>query len=279
VDARQFVPAAAAYGTTIGAVVRCVSCGHGSLRETPTPEAVAAAYAGAVDEDSIREEAGQVATARRDLVLVRDALDEAPGRLVDIGCWTGSLVVAATELGWQARGVEPSAWAAHRAAERGVDVTQASLGAGDGLEEPVHQVVSACDVLEHLLDPAAAVTRMAGGLQPGGALLLTVPDAGSRTARALGRRWWSVLPMHVQYFTRRSMAVLLEGAGLEVRTMATHPKLFSRRYYAERLESFLPGAGPAVRRAVHRSARGGSLIGPDLRDRLLVVAGKPPAHR
>jgi 2-polyprenyl-3-methyl-5-hydroxy-6-metoxy-1,4-benzoquinol methylase len=184
-------------------------------------------------------------------------------------------VAAAADQGWDAEGIEPSAWAVGRATERGLAVRQGVLGATDGLAAGSCTAVVACDVLEHLLDPAGAVAHLAEVLEPGGVLFATVPDAGSRLARLMGRRWWSVLPMHVQYFTRSSFSRVLEANGLAVRRVETHAKLFSRRYYGERIGEFVPVAGPTVAKAIGRTQGADRLIGPDFRDRMAVVAQRP----
>ena len=71
-------------------------------------------------------------------------------------------------------------------------------------------------------------------------------------ARALGRRWWSVLPTHVQYFTRGSISELLRRGGFDVLEVHTAPKAFTVRYYLERIGGYSPphgqGAGPGGRR-------------------------------
>ncbi|MGI8491843.1 MAG: methyltransferase domain-containing protein, partial [Acidimicrobiales bacterium] len=268
VDAVSFRPSSDRYGQTAGRLVRCTTCGHASLLDPPAPQAVSEAYAEAADEVSLREEPGQVETARRALGRVERQV--APGRLLDVGCWTGSFLEAGRQRGWQARGVEPSTWAAARAAARGLDVEATTLDEADLAPESFDLVV-ACDVLEHLLDPAAALSRIGAVLRPGGILYLTVPDAGSRLARVMGRRWWSVLPMHVQYYTRASMTRLLDRAGFSVTEMATHPKVFSAGYYAERLASFVPGTAGIVTLA-GRLRIAGRLVAPDFRDRLQAIA-------
>lgn len=271
--ANELAPASAGFGTTLAPVVRCRDCGHGSLEEVPSEAALADTYAHVEDESTVDEEAGQVATARRDLAHVAEHLRGAPGALLDIGCWTGSLLDAAVALGWSAEGIEPSDWAAGRARERGHRVTVGVLG-DVPTERADHQVVTCCDVLEHLVDPGAALDDIAGLLEPGGLLFATVPDAGSAAARILGHRWWSVLPMHVQYFTRRSLSRLLEAHGFEVLAVRTHPKVFTRRYYAERLAEFLPAGGGAVA-AVARRRWADAPFAPDLHDRIAVIARRP----
>jgi 2-polyprenyl-3-methyl-5-hydroxy-6-metoxy-1,4-benzoquinol methylase len=218
-----------------------------------------------------------VATARRDLAAVEAALGGPPvpgDRLLDVGCWTGAYLAAAEDRGWEATGIEPSSWAVEEARRRGLDVRQATLG-DDGLDGGTFRAVVACDVIEHLLDPAKAAARLLHLLEPGGVLFATVPDAGSPTARALGRRWWAVLPMHVQYFTRRSLVRLLTDQGFTVESVRTHPKAFSRRYYAERLAAFVPVVGRAIAAAIERG-NPDALVAPDLRDRIAITARRPP---
>lgn len=272
VDAARFIPASAGFGTTAGQVVRCRTCGHGSLLDAPDEDRVASAYEDAADEETLREEAGQVATATRDLATIAAVVGGPPGRLLDIGCWTGSFVAAAADLGWDAEGIEPSAWACERARARGLSVRRAALGPGDGLPAGAYRAVVACDVLEHLHDPGAAIARARDLLEPDGALFVTVPDAGSPLARILGRRWWSVLPMHLQYFTRSTATRLLERHGFRIRHLGTHAKVFSRRYYADRVGEFVPVVGPRTAAWVAGTAGAGRLVAPDLRDRMAIVA-------
>ena len=269
VAAEAFRPSADRYGETVAAVVLCAACTHASLAERPSDQAVAAAYGDAADAVSLDEERGQVETALRGLARVER--HAAPGRLLDVGCWTGSLVAAAQQRGWKAEGVEPSTWAVARARERGLDVREGSLGDG-GDPSGAYDCVTACDVLEHLLDPADAVRQVRELLVPGGLLYLTVPDAGSPLARLMGRRWWSVLPMHVQYFTRASMTRLLEAHGFRVLEQRTHPKAFTAEYYLDRLGGYAPPVARAGTAVARRLGQADRLVAPDFRDRLEVVA-------
>ena len=225
-------------------------------------------YTDAVDDVSIAEEPGQLRTA----AFTLDALERhrSPGALLDVGCWTGSLLAAGAARGWDVTGVEPSRWASMRARERGLAVRQGTVTSAP-LTEGAYDAVVLCDVLEHLWAPLDALDVVRGSLREGGVLLVTVPNAGSAVARMLGRRWWSVLPMHVQYFTPTSLSALLRRAGFEVAETATHPKTFSVRYYADRLGAFISPLRP-ITRAVGRTGVGDKLVTPNFRDRLLVVA-------
>ena len=269
VAAAAFRPSADRYGHTVGTVVRCVGCGHGSLASLPDGDSIDEAYADAADPVSLREELGQVETARRAIRRIEQLAR--PATLADIGCWTGSLLVAASESGWSACGVEPSRWAVKRAQERGLRVWE-----GD-FRDPVlasqrFRVVAMCDVLEHLPDPGTAVDAMSNLVEPGGVFYLTVPDAGSLVARLLGRRWWSILPMHLQYFSRASVKRLLEERGFTVREISSHAKVFSAQYYAERVGGYSSLIQRSITRALDTSGLATRLVGPDFHDRMEVLA-------
>lgn len=276
VDPHLFRPSADRYGETVGTVMRCLDCCHASLENTPTDEVLATAYGDAADPVSIDEEAGQLETARRSLIEIERFAE--PGTLVDIGCWTGSFVAAAAARGWTASGIEPSTWAVERAQQRGLDVRVGDLR-DSGVAPASMRCVVMCDVIEHLLDVSDAIKSVAEMLEPGGVLYLTTPDAGGRLARLMGQRWWSILPMHVQYFTRESMRRLLEGHGLRMAHVSSHPKVFTAAYYAHRLGGYSPAlarASVGVEKSIRLADR---LVAPDFRDRMQVIAQKPAAGR
>jgi hypothetical protein len=105
---------------------------------------------------------------------------------------------------------------------------------------------------------------------------LALPDAGSRMARMLGARWWSVLPTHLHYFTRASLARLLARSGFSLEWLGTAPKAFSVRYYLERLEGYSPPLASAAARAASAAGLADRLVWPDFRDRMAVVARVRP---
>ncbi len=267
-EREDFRPSSEDYGRPPGHVVRCVDCGHGFALDVQD-EDVRVVYEGVEDETTLREAPGEVATARRDLERIERVVS--PGRVLDIGCWTGSFLTAARERGWDGQGLEPSRWAVEHARGRGLDVIQGTFP-DPRLEAGSFRMIAVRDVIEHLPDPAAAVAAAATLLERSGVLFLVLPDAGSAVARVLGRRWWSVMPMHLHYFTRGSLTSMLERGGFEVSSMRTHPKIFSAEYYLERLAAF----APPLRKPLLRGTRGGRLrrrlVAPDFRDRMAVIA-------
>jgi SAM-dependent methyltransferase len=265
------IPSTDRYGTALADIVCCRACGHMQLDPMPAQAELASGYADTVSEHYIKEEAGQRETARRTLARI-ERHAPARGSLLDLGCWVGFLLAEARERGWRTIGVEPSTFGSSYARDRlGLEVITSGL-----FEAPLpagsYDVVTMGDVLEHLVEPGHALRRIRELLTPGGVVWLALPDAGSRVARAMGRRWWSVLPTHVQYFTRRSLVTLLERCGFEPLELGTAPKAFTVRYYLERIGGYSPAAGRGLVRAASAAGIAERMWAPDFRDRMMVVA-------
>ena len=268
--ARSLVATTTAYGSAPADIVRCRSCGHMQVAEFPAEADLGEGYAEVSEAAYLDEERGQRATAARALAAIERHVGV--GALCDLGCWVGFLLSEAGRRGWEAQGVEPSRFAGEFARERlGLRVTTGTLHSAELPERGFDAVVMG-DVIEHLPDPGAGLRRVAGLLGEEGVLYLALPDAGSRVARLLGRRWWSVLPTHVQYFTRASLARLLDRHGFTVEWMATAPKAFTVRYYLERLEGYSPTVATAAVAAARALGVAERLVWPDFHDRMAVVA-------
>src|SRR4051794_17316297 len=267
------IPTTDAFGTALSDLVRCADCGHGQLATFPAEAVLAEAYGEAESEAYVEEDAGQRETARR--ALERIEAQVGTGTLLDLGCWVGFLLAEAKDRGWETLGVEPSRFASDFARDRlGLDVRTQDLFTAELPEGHFDEVVLG-DVIEHLPEPDVALDRVARLLRPGGVVYMALPDAGSRLACAMGKRWWSVIPTHVQYFTRGSMRTLLERRGWTPRAFGTDPKAFTVRYYLERIGGYSPPVAKALVAAAEKAARADRMWAPDFRDRMWVTAGSP----
>lgn len=139
-----------------------------------------------------------------------------PGRVLDVGCATGGFL---RMLGpdWDRRGIELSRELLEsRPPEAGLRVWNGDFLAYPESEGPF-DAVTMWDVLDHVPDPAAALRKARALLRPGGTLALNLGDRDSLFARLLGRRWHLYIPpTHLTFFTRGSLAALLERAGFRV---------------------------------------------------------------
>ncbi|HEX6116172.1 MAG TPA: class I SAM-dependent methyltransferase [Solirubrobacterales bacterium] len=270
------IPTTKEFGTALGDIVRCANCGHMQLDRFPSDAELAGAYAEAASDDYVDEEAGQRESFRS--VLARIERYAERGAILDVGCWVGFLLDEARARGWrETTGIEPSLFASGYARSKlGLDVRTEDLFDAE-LPGRHYDAVVLGDVLEHLTAAGAALDRVAGLLAPGGVLALELPDAGSRVARLLGPRWWSVIPTHVHYFTRESAATMLRRHGYAPLYVATDPKAFTVRYYLDKIGGYSPALASALVGAAARAGIDERMWTPDFRDRMIMIARGPAA--
>ena len=264
------IPTTDQYGRALADICRCARCGHMQLERMPSDDELAAAYEVAASEVYVEEEAGQRETARVALEQI-ERHTGGPGALLDLGCWVGFLMAEARDRGWRTLGVEPSSFASARARRLDLEVIQGDLMDADVPLGEWDAVVLG-DVLEHVTQPADALDRVRALLRPGGVVYIALPDAGSRVARVLGARWWSVLPTHVHYFTRNSLATLLRRREFDPLVVRTAPKAFSVAYYLDRLGGYSRPLANGLVRAAQAAGVAERMWAPDFRDRMSVIA-------
>jgi hypothetical protein len=78
--------------------------------------------------------------------------------------------------------------------------------------------------------------------------------------------------MHLHYFTRTSLNRLLQEQEFSIVWTGTHAKVFSTRYYAERLSGYSTALARGVTSALRRFRLSDRTIAPDFRDRVAVLA-------
>lgn len=135
------------------------------------------------------------------------------GRFLDVGCGSGRMLTFMRDRGWTVAGVEIDPELSRR-----LDVP---IHCGDltdcDFTAASFDVVHLSHVLEHLGDPAAALSRARDLLAPGGRLYLRLPDAGGFAARRFRERWFGLdAPRHLCTFTRATAARIVEEAGFRV---------------------------------------------------------------
>ena len=161
-----------------------------------------------------------------------------PGdRLLDLGAAIGVFVERARRAGWEAEGLDPSAWACRYAADvLGQPVRQGTIETAAPAHDQ-YDAVTMWEVIEHLPDPRGTLRAVGATLKPGGLLALSTPDAGSRVARLLGGRWpgWTKVPEHLTFFDRQTLGRLLREAGFHVETQRYVPLVVSRGYFLDRV--------------------------------------------
>lgn len=136
-------------------------------------------------------------------------------QLLDVGCGAGRFCRAATRRGWKTVGLDVSEVALEyaRALEpldyrSGVIADIAQAGAR-------FDVITAFEVLEHQPDLRGFLQQIRACLGESGRFLCTVPAWEDPDVRSATRKDW-VPPVHLLFFTRRSLRATLTQAGFEV---------------------------------------------------------------
>ena len=141
----------------------------------------------------------------------------APGRVLDIGCGRGQFLDQLRSLGWQALGAELNAHAACHAREvLHLDVT---VGPFDPRAYAPHSLdaIVLWHVLEHLPHPDQVFQSAANLLQPGGILVIAVPNFASWQARFSGTGWFHLdIPRHLSHFSESWLRTRLAAVGFRI---------------------------------------------------------------
>jgi len=226
-----------------GDIVRCDGCGLLFAYPCPPAAEIEARYQAVEDPLYEAEREGRVATFERHLhVLQRHTGPPAGRRLLDVGAYTGVFVEQALRAGWDAVGLEPSAWAVRTARARSLPVVQ-GLIRNPPFPLRSFDVVTLWDVIEHLTDPRGAMRACGELLRPGGWMVVHTMDAGSPAARLLGKRWPWLMEMHLFYFDRQTLERMLSAAGFEPVDTRPRGRRLRLRYLATRVAAFSPRLG------------------------------------
>lgn len=134
--------------------------------------------------------------------------------ILDVGCGDGTFLSTLSN-DWSKHGVEPSMSGARLARQRDLDVACATLDTTNHSYKV--DLVSALDVIEHVVDPHDFVESLKRQLREGGVVFVLTGDADAYAARTAGPQW-SYLKWcgHISVFSRAGLKRLLEEHGFEV---------------------------------------------------------------
>jgi SAM-dependent methyltransferase len=191
-------------------LVRC-NCGQAFHRFILSPKWNAIRFSQWMSEDAIREfeevhGSGSDAAAHVQHVLRLQKLGVRT--LLDFGCGFGKFVEMCQLFGLDAVGVDRSS-----ARQSGASVrVHAELEDVPGSFD----AITMFEVLEHLDDPLAMLRTLKRRLNPGGLMVIEVPDTSGVSGIQSREDYYKVHPLdHINAFTPESLARIMSVAGFE----------------------------------------------------------------
>jgi len=165
----------------------------------------------------------------------------AGGRMLEVGCGSGSSLVALHALGWNAEGLDFDPAAGGLARGKGIVVRQGGLAEQN---YPAHSfdAIAMIHAIEHVPDPLAFLRELKRVLKPGGQLVLITPNAAARGHRRFGSAWLGLdAPRHVQVFTAAALRQAVERTGFTVGCLRSTARMAAYIHSeGRRIEAGLP---------------------------------------
>lgn len=213
-------------------IMRCTGCGLRWMTPYPTPADYQAIY----DHDyyaALREGGLSYPEEKQELLTCYSGIANrfssfgVMNGLLDVGCGTGEFLAAARACGIQGDGVEPSAYAAEKAAEKGFHIFNGVLVDLLPVSEP-YSAVHCSHVLEHVPDAGRFMDELKSVMSPDAPLYLEVPRQFDGILDVMHRirgyrRGYSDYSIHHHYFfTPEAIKLLLGAHGFEILSITTY---------------------------------------------------------
>jgi SAM-dependent methyltransferase len=141
-----------------------------------------------------------------------------PGTLIDVGAGAGGFAAAAHSAGFDVTAIEMDRECCEfMEAKLGVRAIATNQPIAALRAQPPARVVAFWHVLEHLPQPAEALSAAADALEPGGVLAIAVPNPDSIQFRLLRTRWAHLdAPRHVCLMPVAALVEHARSLGLEL---------------------------------------------------------------
>jgi SAM-dependent methyltransferase len=155
-------------------------------------------------------------SSRNDTRLARDCIRSklSSGSVLDVGCFSG-LFLASLGAEYKLYGIELNTDAAAVAERKGVTIVGRTYEDLDMITEKF-DVVTAIDLIEHVVDPLVLLRLMKKVLRPGGVIIISSGNSDAYSWKLMGSRYgYSAVAEHVAFINKRWCLGAAEKQGLQ----------------------------------------------------------------
>jgi len=170
-----------------------------------------------------------------------------PGRMLDVGYSAKGFADYMVRAGWDCTGLD-----LNDRKHSQVKTIQCDLNEGFPVEDGAYDVVTAGEIIEHMIDQTAFIQECRRVLKPKGELVITTPNLSFLANRCLmfvGKTPMFVYePYHYHFHTKKTLIQLIESQGFKVTRVTASHVLYSRRLHytgriLERIADWFPTLG------------------------------------
>ena len=219
-------------------VVKCNNCGLVYINPRPTAESMWKLYESCYTPDDKPLILPQIETRRIKKILKKiwhringqyhdGIIAKAGGRILDVGCSVGSLLLPLKQKGNEVYGIELNSKSVKACNKIGLNVFCGILEKANFPDEFFDTVIMS-QTIEHFPSPRNSLKEIRRILKPGGKLYIFCPNVGSYLSKFFGRYWhgWHI-PFHFYGFTEDTIKNLVRKVGFKVENIsATTPDNF-----------------------------------------------------
>ncbi|MCX6811167.1 MAG: class I SAM-dependent methyltransferase [Candidatus Berkelbacteria bacterium] len=200
---------------------KCDSCDSIFLSPRPTKENIGNFYPSKYFDHGGKADSRKVSLPYREFYSIVKKMALEPGKVLDLGCGKGDLLIGLKNQGWQCYGTEIS--------RESVEYARRNWGIKNVMVKDVERTIFESEyfdliimhhVLEHLYDPKTMIKKIKRWLKKDGILLLAVPNFNSLSVKIFKEKAFSLdVPRHLFQFTPNNLKKLIEGSGFKIKAL------------------------------------------------------------
>lgn len=213
-------------------IVKCNNCGLIYMNPRPTVESILELYEGDYTPNDKPEIMPKIERVKWKRTLkkiwhkingqyVDEIIKKAKGRVLDIGCGNGYLLLLLRQKDCEVFGVEVNPNSVKICESFGLEVFCGTIEESK-FPNDFFDIIILSQVLEHLFSLKVSLREAFKILKPGGKVLIYCPNANSYIRKLFGKYWhgWH-LPFHFYAFTKDTIEKFATETGFKINRIST----------------------------------------------------------